>query len=211
MPAVVTASAASAAPNPASTSTAAIAPQSGGCLTVQTTIRLDGRAGTYSLAPDGSLVAGSSLTNAPCPSATAAPSGGLSAAATPVPIGYKTFTPGSPGFSAVDGNGAFNAQYTYSANVVAASYQISPALRAVAIGTAAETVNQAPTYCHDAHVESVYYFFHWSCASGFGIVQSMTGYFFFPIQVSGVRGTAEIDWMFRYTTADNPCTPGVPC
>ncbi len=128
-----------------------------------------------------------------------------------MPIGYKIFTPASPAFAAVDSNGAFNAQYTYSADKVAASYQISPLLRDIATGPSTETVNQSPSYCHDAHVESVYYWFHWSCPTGFGVIQSMTGDFIFPIQVSGASGTAEIDWMFRYTTADNPCKPGVPC
>jgi hypothetical protein len=138
------------------------------------------------------------LTSAPKPSA-----GTCEAAATPDDdFGTKTFISSAPSYSKTDANSTFNAQTNFVPGLPTAfSFQVSPALVAVATGAvSAATAARTPSNCsYNKPGVPVDYFFHWSCSKQTADVDyRFDGTWTFPISVGGQSGTATIRWKFDY-------------
>lgn len=89
----------------------------------------------------------------------------------------------------------------------------APALQAIAIGPAVAKVTRTPqkSNCSYSKTQAVNYIWHWACSTPFAQSQTLNGKWTFPIQVSGVKGTANLVWTFNYRVDSTPCVPGQPC
>lgn len=172
--------------------TAATADQD--CIYVQAvTITPEGDDTGYALNHLGELVpSGPDVTTNGCGANSSTSPGQVSPMV--IPYGSKDLTSGSSAYAKTDTNGIFSSQVAPGSVALAWAYSISPRLQAISAGSATATVTRAPGNC-DHHKTGVTtaYLFHGSCPSHvYSNPYSLNGLVAFPIQVSGVPGTAEI-------------------
>lgn len=200
-------------PSTAQAVTDDITPVSDGssCIVVSSlSIDLESDDSIYSIDARGDLVDGPSVSQSDCAGENS--TGPISRAS--VALGSKTFTSSARTFTKTDTNGTFNGQYTPSSgHTVAFGYSVAAPLRAITTGPATAKVSRTPAAgtCSYSKTQAISYGWHWSCSTPFAQSQALRGVWTFPIQVSGVNGTATIDWVFNYRVDNAPCVPGQPC